>query len=336
MLRHPSYQGLRADKPATAVHRDVVAKPPATLIDRHNERGASVGGIRNSHPERVIYPAHGATKLQLAEYYLEVAERILPHIRQRPLSVVRCPEGVGHECFFQRHIAAGQLAHVYDTGIPVSGRTENYVTIRDVRGLLSLVQWGVIELHPWGCRADRPELPDRMVFDLDPDPQLPWHYVLEGAREIRERMREFGLESYIKTTGGKGLHVVIPMQRSHGWDAIKAFTHAVADSMQRDNPRRYVAKANKEARQGKIFVDFLRNARTATAIAPFSVRARDLPTLAMPLAWEQLKPSLRPQNFNLDTVTAYLRKPKNDPWADFFTIKQKLASAHLRALHITN
>jgi bifunctional non-homologous end joining protein LigD len=317
-LRHPSFQGLREDKPAASIMRDVpissYRRRPVSMAQKsYKEKtwGPVFAGVTISHPERIIYPGTDITKQQLAEYYYEVADYILPHVKNRPLSMVRCPEGIGEECFFQRHIARGQSPYLHDTGIAVKGRNEDYLMIKDVEGLITLAQWGVIELHPWGCMADKPELPDRMIFDLDPDPDLPFFKVMEGTLEIRERMQELGLESFVKTTGGKGLHVVIPMTRAYGWDTIKAFARAIAESMQNDNPKLYISKASKVARKGKIFVDYLRNDLTSTSISAFSARAREGAPVAMTMAWEDLKPSLKPKNFSIKTVPAYLNHGKN-------------------------
>lgn len=334
-LRHPSFQGLREDKPAVSIARDVpkvtANKASTTKSDGKN---ALVGGVSISHPGRVLYPGTEITKQKLAEYYLAIAGHILPHVKNRPLSMVRCPEGTEKECFFQRHIARGQSPYLHETGIAVKGRNEDYVMIKDTKGLITLVQWGVIELHPWGCLADKPELPDRIIFDLDPDPAVPFAEVIEGIKEIRERMHEFGLESFVKTTGGKGLHAVIPITRSYSWDTIKTFARAIAGSMQHDNPKRYIAKSSKKDRKGKIFVDYLRNDLTSTAITAFSARAREGAPVAMPIAWEDLKASFQPKAFTIETVPLRLQKRKPDPWEEFFKMKQKLSPAHLRALKI--
>lgn len=336
-LRHPSFQGLREDKPVPAITREKAMPLKKIVTSRPREKAGSkdamVNNIRISHPDRVIYPGTSITKLQLAEYYQAVADHLLPHVAHRPLSMVRCPEGSGEPCFFQRHIAHGQSPYLHDTGIPVKGRNEDYMMIKDAKGLISLVQWGVIELHPWGCKADKPELPDRIIFDLDPDPSVPFSHVMEGAREVRLRMQELGLESFVKTTGGKGLHVVVPLTRKYDWDTIKAFARAIAESMESDQPKRYIAKASKEKRKGKIFVDYLRNDLTSTAIASYSARARERATVAMPIGWKDLTASLKPANFTIENVPALLEK-RNDPWHGFFTVKQTIASSHLKALSI--
>ncbi len=341
-LRHPSFQSLREDKPAAEVGRDRPVHWPGHAPEEKQEKktmsakskGAEVGGITVTHPERIIYPDSDITKQDLAEYYLSVADHIMPHIAGRPISMIRCPEGIGEPCFFQRHLSQGQVAHVFDTGIQVNGRNEDYIMIKDAAGLISLVQWGAIEIHPWGCTAADPDKPDRMIFDLDPDPEAAWADVTEGAAEVRQRMKEFGLTSFLKTTGGKGLHVVVPIVPHFGWDAIKAFTRAVAQSMAHDNPKRYIATASKAARKGKVFVDYLRNDHTATAVAPYAVRARPDAPVAMPIEWEALGPGLKPSDFDIGTVPDLLTKLKRDPWAQMLAEKQALPKQVLDALHI--
>ena len=314
--------------PASPPSESEVKRSPATSAD------AVVGEIRISHPDRVIFPDSDITKQKLAEYYHAVADAILPHLKNRPLSMLRCPDGIGKTCFFQRHVARGQSPYLHEAAVTVHGRNESYLSITDVHGLITLVQWGAIEMHPWGCLADKPDQPDRMIFDLDPDPTVPWENVVEAAEEIHQRMKEFGLVCFIKTTGGKGLHVVVPLTRSLGWQPVKAFSRAIAESMQSDNPTLYIAKASKTARAGKIFVDYLRNDLTATSVAAYSAQARPGAHVSWPLAWEELKPSLQPQNFTVQTVPSLLRARKTDPWAEFFSVRQKIAARVLRALKV--
>ncbi len=380
-LRHPSFQGVREDKPARQVGRDHAMHTDAIEGNRNTKRvrpdagdvspppksaslGAAssavngqdmeakvevkeakakpaakndgkidVGGIGISHPDRVIYPGSDITKLDLAQYYLSVADAILPFVAGRPLSMVRCPEGAGEACFFQRHMPH-EAPHILSTGIKVKGRDEDYIMIRDVKGLISLVQWGCIELHPWGCLADQPDRPDRMIFDLDPDPEVPWSGVVEGAAEVRDRMTELGLQSFLKTTGGKGLHVVIPMQRRYGWATIKAFARAVAESMAGDNPDRYIANMSKEKRKGRIFVDYLRNDLTSTAVSAWSARARPGATVSTLLDWSELSVELKPSAFTIETVPERLAGQKRDPWAEFHDNRQVIRKEYLEALKI--
>ena len=358
-LRHPSFQGLREDKKAKDVHRDeerpiaqaeadaaaevaaepaplkVPAKPRAQSATRKDSDRVDVGGISVSHPDRIVYPDSGDTKLDLVEYYHAIAEHMLPHIVGRPLSVLRIPENITGEQFFQRHLPAnGGLHNVEEVAVPVKTRTEHYMQIDSELGLLSLAQWGAIEFHPWGCRSDAPTLPDRMIFDLDPDPEAPWQAVADGASEVRERMRELGLESFLKTTGGKGLHVVVPIERQFSWPAIKAFTRAIAESMAHDSPKTYIASMSKAKRTGKIFVDYLRNDLTSTAVSAFSVRARPGTNVSTPLLWSELRPALKPADFNIHTVPGRVAEQKADPWADYFITKQALNPDYLKALKI--
>ena len=364
-LRHPSFQGLREDKQAREVHRDwevpvakaiedaeaeVKAAPaardaraksplrptaPAKRATAKDRDRVDVGGVSVSHPDRVVYPLTGETKLDLVEYYHAIADRILPHIANRPLSVLRAPDTIDGQQFFQRHPPEkGQMDNVYSVDVPIKTRTETYLQIKDEAGLLSLIQWGGVELHPWGCQAADPLKPDRMIFDLDPDPEAPWANVIEGASEIRDRLRELGLESFLKTTGGKGLHVVVPIEPRFGWPAIKAFTKLIAESMAQDDPKRFLATMSKAARKGRIFIDYLRNDLTSTAASAFSVRARPGATVSTPLAWSELRPSLTPANYDIHTVPARLANQKGDPWADFFMVHQGINRDHLKALKI--
>ncbi len=348
-LRHPSFQGLREDKPAGDIHRDVPVhvtkamrdpkpqppetEPAAPARKSRSGKDAEVGGIRISHPDRVVYPDTDITKLDLAEYYYAVRDHILPFVAGRPLSMVRCPEGIGGQCFFQRHIAREQSPYLFDTGIQVKGRNEDYLMIEDEKGLITLVQWGVIEMHPWGCKADRPDLPDKIIFDLDPDPGVPWTRVLDAVGEVRTRMEEFGLKTFLKTTGGKGLHVTVPLTPKYGWPTIKAFARAVAQSMEQDSPELYVANMSKEKRAGRIFIDYLRNELTSTAIAPFAVRARPGATVATPLAWDELTPDLKPAAFTIATVPRRLEQI-DDPWADYSAIDQVIRDEIIEALRL--
>ncbi|ESQ79413.1 DNA ligase D [Asticcacaulis sp. YBE204] len=354
-LRHPSFQGMREDKPAKGLGRDkavpvkaaikaaeaevkaesVAPKPRHPSAPLKSTDRVDVGGIGISHPARVVFPGLGITKLELAQFYERITDRILPHIANRPLSIVRAPDNVDGQQFFQRHLPErGGLKHVEAVEVPVKDRTEAYMQITDSQGLLALVQWGGIEFHPWGSHSDRPTLPDRMIFDLDPDPEAPWENVIDGAAEVRDRMAEFGLQSFLKTTGGKGLHVVVPMTPKYGWPAIKAFTRAIAESMATDSPTRFIANMSKAKRKGRIFIDYLRNDLTSTAAAAFSVRARPGAGVSTPLFWKELTPMLIPGDYTMHTLQDRLKKQKTDPWADYFEIKQSLRPEILKALKI--
>jgi bifunctional non-homologous end joining protein LigD len=282
----------------------------------------SVAGVRISHPDRGLPGEPALTKLDLAEYYAAIAPRMLPDLINRPLSLLRCPGGGEQGCFFQKHIKA-DLPAVRQIAIREKAVTRNYSVIDDVQGLVALVQYGVIEFHPWGSRADDIERPDRLIFDLDPDPALAWSAVAGAARELRDRLAAHKLRSFLKTTGGKGLHVVVPLVPAAGWADAKAFAHAIAGDMVADAPDRFVATMTKAKRTDRIFIDFFRNDRGATAVAAYSTRARAGIPIAMPLAWDALTPRLRPDRFNLRTIARRLTR-LDDPWAEMPKIRQTL------------
>jgi bifunctional non-homologous end joining protein LigD len=240
--------------------------------------------------------------------------------------MVRCPEGAGEPCFFQRHVGLGKSPHLHEVTVGVKGEAREYLMIHDVEGLISLVQWGVIELHPWQCAANNLDKPDGMIFDLDPDPSVSLKQLIEGAQEVRQRMRELGFVTFVKTTGGKGLHVVVPLTPHYSFPAIKSFARAMAESMASDSPTKYIATMSKAKRAGKIFVDYLRNDVTSTAVAPYSARAREAATVSTPVAWEELTAHLKLSSFTIDTVPQRLKKQKKDPWQNFSKTKQKIAA----------
>jgi bifunctional non-homologous end joining protein LigD len=357
-LRHPSFEGLREDKPAKDVRRDEAEPLPQAEkeaeqeVKKHSPKLSAfaakakavkssakkseilVGGIKISHPDRIVYPDSNITKLQLAEYYYGVADHILPYVINRPLSMLRCPEGIGSECFFQRHVGLGKAPSIHEVNVTVKGESREYVMIQDIEGLISLAQWGVIELHPWQCSADDVRKADQIIFDLDPDPGVSWKTLIEGAHEIKKRMGELGLKTFLKTTGGKGLHVVVPHSPVYSFPTIKAFAKAIAESMAQDNPKKYIAQMSKEARRGKIFVDYLRNDVTSTAAAAYSARARPGATVSMPINWTDLTAKLNPADLTIETVLTLLMKQKTDPWKDFFKTKQKINPKYLKALNI--
>ena len=283
-----------------------------------------VGGVRLTHPGRVLYPGQGITKRELAEYYLAVAERMLPHLKGRPLTLVRCPAGRETECFFQRRAGRGTPKALTRVPVPVEGKEETYLAVESLPALLSLVQLGVLEMHVWGARRDRLDRPDRMILDLDPAPDIPWEGVVDAARAVRERLAARGITSFVKTSGGKGLHVVAPLARRYGWDTLREFTRGVAEEMERDEPERFLATASREAREGKIYVDYLRNSWSASAVALYSTRSREGAPVSFPLSWEELGPGTRPGDFTVRTVPERLRARKGDPWEGFGELRQTL------------
>jgi bifunctional non-homologous end joining protein LigD len=280
-----------------------------------------------THPDRIVYRGQGITKRDLAEYYATIAPFMLPHITDRPLAVMRCPDGEGAHCFSQKHWTSS-TPHISTKPIAESGGEKGaYAVVHDAAGLIALVQYGVLEIHPWGSRADKLEAPDRIVFDLDPGPDVRWKDVVAAALELRALLADLGLESWVKTAGGKGLHVVVPIARTVEWDVVSLFSHAVAQRLVHEAPSRYVAVAAKAARRERIFVDYLRNSRGATAIAPFSTRAREGAPVAMPLKWEDLPKLKSGDAFHVRDVLAMPSDQLSDPWADLLASRQRLSRA---------
>ena len=285
-------------------------------------------GIKLTHPDRLLWEGQGLTKLGLAEYYAEVADYILPFITGRPLALVRCPNGHGGDCFYQKHSFAGltdavEIAHVEEK----DGKVEEAIVIHDLRGLINLVQANVLEIHPWGARIDAIDYPDILIFDLDPGEGLEWTDVIEAAGEVRRRLRDLGIESYVKTTGGKGLHVVSHLKPSADWDELKSFAQSIALAMERDEPSKYISTMAKKARGGKIFVDYLRNGRGATAVAAYSTRARSGAPISTPVRWDELGPALTPARFTVENIGRRLAALRSDPWEGFFSRPQNIKDA---------
>lgn len=292
-----------------------------------------IEGVTITHPERLVYPDEGITKEQLARYYVAVAPLMLPHVAGRPLSLVRCPQGQGGQCFYQKH-----WTHTLPPGLGTVDIEENddepgdYVFVRDVRGLVALVQYGVLELHVWGARADDVDKPDRVVFDLDPAPDVPWADVMATARDVKVVLDECGLDSWIKTSGGKGMHVVMPIARRVSWDDVRDFARLVTAHLIERNPEGLVGVASKAARPGKIFIDYLRNARGATSVAPWSTRARDGAPVSVPLPWRQSRLVASGHALSLTAAASRAKQLRTDPWADMLTSRQGLSAAVMRSL----
>ncbi|HEX8113865.1 MAG TPA: non-homologous end-joining DNA ligase, partial [Kofleriaceae bacterium] len=295
-------------------------------------------GFPLSNLDKVLYPDQGITKGELIAYLAVVADHALPHIANRPLTLVRCPEGIAHRgrgrtCFFQKHILPGSPAAIEPVPIVEdTGETADYMAVHDLPGLAALAQLGTLEIHTWGCHADRPEQPDLIVFDLDPDVGLGWERVVLAAFELRRRLHDVGLASFVKTTGGKGLHVVAPIARGVGWDDFKAFSKALVEGMERDEPDAYTTNPIKLRRKGKIFLDYLRNGRGATFIAPYSPRARAGAPVAIPITWDELAHGVDPAAFTTATVPRRLVTQKIDPWQDVPRLKQSITAAAWRAV----
>lgn len=301
-------------------------KPAAgSEIPAYDAAGESFAGVRFTHPQRVLFPESNITKLDIAQYYYAVADWILPQLSHRPLVLVRCPEGPAKECFYQKHPGVGTPKNLRQIPIKESSRTENYLVVDDRDGLISLMQLGALEIHAWGSREDQLEKPDRLIFDLDPDPEVSWKRMIDAARNIRDFLQQLGLESFVKTTGGKGLHVVVPIERRHEWPEAKAFCKDVADLIVQADPASFTSNMSKAARHNKIFVDYLRNGRGATAVVAYSTRARDHATVAMPLAWNELNVTTRSDHFTIRNAMDRLNGLKRDPWEAMTTTRQSLA-----------
>lgn len=289
---------------------------------------AIIDGVRLSHPDRILFPDAKATKRDLALYYKAIAPRMMPYIEGRLVSIVRAPTGVEGERFFQRHVGASlPKAFKRVTVRKEGGATLDYMMLVDASALITAAQFGVLEIHIWGSRADKPDRPDRIVLDLDPDPGLPFSTVKDAAFNAREALLEFGLESFAMLTGGKGVHVVVPIVRRHGWETIEGFASGVASLMVEAQPSRFVATMSKAKRQGKIFIDHFRNVFSASAIAPYSSRARSTGSIACPVEWEELNQAARADASTILDIACLLAKPA--PWPGYGSLKQGLNASAL-------
>jgi bifunctional non-homologous end joining protein LigD len=328
-LRHPSFKGLREDKSPAEVgrERELPLRKALGPIGRGGSReaasGGRVAGIRVSNPDRVVFPKAGITKGEVARYYEAVADVLLPHVIDRPLTVIRCPEGIGGQCFYQKHLYENLPPSIHGVEVREKKQKEPYILIRDLEGLIGLVQMGVIELHPWGSRAETLELPDTMVFDLDPDPTVPWSDVVLGANLIRNHLLELGLTPFVKTSGGKGLHIVVPLQPKSDWSEVKAFAGAVARDLVRMHEALFVATMSKSKRAGRIFIDHFRNSRGATSVSAYSLRAREEAPVSTPLQWEEL-PEVRPDTYTLRTFRDRPGTIRKEPWKGYSAARRPL------------
>jgi bifunctional non-homologous end joining protein LigD len=339
-LRHPVFLGLREDKAPRDVVREVPdpEAPRRALGDRDSHSGrivravkpaaraAEVDGVRLTHPDRELWPGDGAppiTKQDLADYWRAIAEVALHGIARRPLALVRCPDGIDSEHFFQKHTHKGMAAGLREgsfDGAP-------YLVLEDAAGLIACAQMSAIELHCWGSQVDTAGQPDRLVFDLDPGDGVTFAQVVNAAHDIRGRLEAEGLKSFCRTSGGKGLHLVAPVRPGADWDAARAWCRGFAERLEKDAPELYVASVPKARRRGRILIDWLRNGLGSTAVASFSPRARPHGTVAMPLAWREVTAKLDPQKFTLRTVPALVAKRKSNPWDGFDTLAQALPAA---------
>jgi bifunctional non-homologous end joining protein LigD len=330
-VRMAAFKGLREDKSPRSVHREKAAAEP---VQKRKQEKNVVAGVHLSHPQKIMFPDQSLTKQDLAEYYERVAEWILPHIVNRPLMLVRCPEGQNSACFHQKHVMPSMPDSIRSATMMDKGESARLICIDDLRGLIALVQLGTLEFHPWGSPADHPETPDRLIFDLDPSEQVNWPDVMAAARSLRDLLAALELKAFVRTTGGKGLHVVCPLHGRLAWQTVKAFSGAVAHEMVRAYPEQYIATMNKRARAGKIFIDYFRNERGATAIASYSTRAREGAPVAAPLAWSELRPALKRDQLTAFRLPRRLGALKTDPWEGFMESGQTLNKTALRAMGV--
>jgi bifunctional non-homologous end joining protein LigD len=330
-LRHPSFQGLREDKPAREVKGD---RAEADEMARNTRKSDDpvFDGITLSSPDKVLYPDGGLTKLDLAKYYEIVAPYMLPYVVKRPISLVRCPEGIDGEQFFQRHGMKGMNKAIKEVPIPGGETDKDYIYVANAAGLLALVQISAVEIHDWGVSLKHVSEPDRIVFDLDPDEGLGLSTLKAAAVEVRDFLSDLGLTSFLKSTGGKGLHIVAPIAAKRGWDEVKGFCKAIADALVTARPDRYTANPLKRTREGKIFVDYLRNQRGSSAIVVYSTRAKDGAPVACPLRWDELKTLKSASPCTIKTLPARLKSLKSDPWKEFHSTRQSITAKAMKAV----
>lgn len=309
-----------------APSRKIPRRRKTTVSHPANSADCQVEGVRISHPDRMLWPEVGVTKLQLAEYYSRAADCILPFLRDRPLSLVRCPDGRTGECFFQKHHNPSTPDELETVDIAEKdGGHAAYLVVRSKRSLVAAAQVSGMELHVWGSRTDNLERPERIVFDLDPDEGLSFDDVRNAALEVRALLKSAGLETYPLLTGGKGVHVIAPIIRQSSWPEVKTFARGFAEALEKARPERYLAQASKAKRSGRIFVDWLRNERGATAVAPYTLRARKNATVATPVSWAELKKTDSAARFNLANIGPRLTA-RFDPWPGYFKNRQMLSA----------
>jgi bifunctional non-homologous end joining protein LigD len=334
-VRHAKFLGLRSDgKDAKTVKRESSVMPAGPALMMASDGGSVVGGVKVTHPERVIDAGSGITKLELVRYYESVADWMLPHLKGRPCSLVRGPSGVGGELFFQKHIESLKITGLKELSADLWPGHAALLEVPSKKALIAAAQMNVIEFHTGNMRVRSFGKPDRVVFDLDPGEGERWERVREGATLVRGLLAELGLQSWLKTSGGKGLHVVVPLAPRSDAETVKAFAQAVVQQLARVIPQRFVAKSGAGNRVGKIFVDYLRNNSAATTVAAFSARARPGMGVSMPLAWDALPALRRSDQWTVRTAREHLSFQAVDPWADYWSSKQTLTAA-LKTLGVT-
>jgi bifunctional non-homologous end joining protein LigD len=340
-VRHASFQGLRADKRAAEVVMETPVAPPpaepqAAPRSKRKADAGEVGGVRISHPDRVLYPEVGLTKQGLAELYLSIADWIVPHVEVRPLTLVRCPQGLLPDredggCHYMKHSSVWAPAPLRRVRIKEKTKLGEYLVADDIAGVIALAQMDIVEIHTWNSLADDVEHPNRVVFDLDPGPEVAWPRVIAAARVLRAALATLELESWVKNTGGRGLHVVAPLEPKRTVAECLTFSRDLASAIARRHPDEYTVALAKAGRESKILIDYLRNNRTNTSVAAFSTRARPRAPVSVPLSWEELSPKIPPDHYTALTLRDRLARLKRDPWEGYWRCRQKLTVAVLRA-----
>ncbi len=350
-IRHPSFQGLRADKRPRDVHRETEAQLTPEPIGRTSRqhqssersgrtqssgrtrsRRVTIASVSISHPDRVLFSAVPMTKAQLAEYYVSVADWILPHLQDRPLTLVRCPTGASGECFYMKHSKVWAPSHVRRVRIQEKTKLGEYLVVDTIEALVSLVQMDVLEVHTWNACFAHVEQPDRLIFDIDPGPEVQWPQVVDAARLVRKALTALDLDSFVKTTGGAGLHVVVPIRPEREWGECLAFARAFSERLVDRDPDLYTTTFAKAGRERKILIDYLRNNRTNTSIAAFSTRAKAAAPVSVPIDWNELARGVRSDQFTVLNIGTRLRHHRRDPWRDYWTCRQRISSAAYRAV----
>jgi len=341
-VRHPIFHAVREDKPASAVSEEPmvavegdepVEADAGSTREVPGPKGAlRIGNVRISNPQRVMDPVTGHTKREMVEYYAAIAEWALPHLHNRPLALVRAPEGIKGELFFQKHSERATIPGIEELPTELHPRHPALLVANSAEALVGLAQMSVVELHTWNAVAPDLAHPDRVIFDLDPDPALPWSVMLEAVELLKVVLDELGLRSFPKTSGGKGFHVIVPLTRRQGWSETKAFSHAVARHMARVVPQRFSAVLGPKNRVGKIFIDYLRNSRGASTVAAFSVRARSGMGVSMPVSWDEIREVSRGDEWTMRTAIERQRSLTADPWPDYWQTRQGVTAAMRRAV----
>ena len=333
-IRHPSFQGLRADKkPAEVTRERAIAAPlKAPLKGRPTRTSNVVATVTISHPDRVVYPDPPIAKLDVARYYETIADWIVPHVAGRPLTLVRCPEGISGDCFYMKHSKLWAPKPLRRVRIREKTKVGEYLIADDLAGVIGLVQMGVLEIHTWNSTFDDLERPNRIVVDLDPGERVSWPQVIAAARVVRRALEALDLESFPKTTGGRGLHVVVPLAPQADWSQCLDFTRALCEAIEATDSRLYTTQFAKAGRSNKILLDYLRNNRTNTSVAAYSSRARAGAPVSVPIGWDELRATVNPQSLTLLTVPRRLQRLSRDPWGGYWRARQKLTPQRLRAV----